>query len=62
MTFFCNLKISTLWGSPPHRVIPYLRWGWKHAKYSDLVTYGFVNFCKKFIRLILVDLTAMKKM
>ena len=49
MTFFCNQKILTLSGSPPHRVRPYLRWTWKHAKYMVLRTYGLITFFKELI-------------
>ena len=47
--FLCNWKILLLSGSPPHRVRPYLKWTWKHAKYMVLKTYGLITFFKELI-------------
>jgi hypothetical protein len=49
ITSFCNRKIFILSGSPPHRVKPYLKWTWKHAKYMVLKTYGIITFFKELI-------------
>jgi hypothetical protein len=50
ITFICNQKIFILAGSPPHRVKPYLKWTWKHAKYMVLKTCGLITFFKDLIK------------
>jgi hypothetical protein len=47
ITFFCNRNIFILSGSPTHRVKPYLKWTWKHAKYMVLKTYELITFFKE---------------